>query len=908
MTLPAGTRIGPFEIIGVLGVGGMGEVYRARDSRLGREAALKLLPDSLASDPERVARFAREAQVLASLSHPNIGGIYGLEESRTDNRLLRALVLELVEGETLADRIARGPIPVDEALPIIRQIAEALQAAHDQTIVHRDLKPANIKITPDGVVKVLDFGLAKLSLPTDAGGRSASSSELARLAETGLDDSPTLTTAATMVGTILGTASYMAPEQAKGRSADKRSDVWALGCVMYEMLTGARPFGGDGMADTLAAVLRSEPDWTRLPKELPPPVENVLRGSLQKDRRTRVGDVAAILFAIEQSRSPAQVGPAAPASGWRSRLVTAVVVGAIAAAAAGTIVWTWNRPAPSVTKLSIAPDEAHAFRTTSAAREIAISRDGKRVVYFGGEGRLIVRSLDSLESTVIDGLEGPYSPTFSSDGQSIAFIRRNADVRIVPAAGGPSVSRVPLDSSQAGGIAWNDDGRIVYATTSRVTGLLDLPPGATAPTVLTTPNRERNEADHLWPRFLPGGRAVLFTITTLNSQPGTGQVAVYEFDSKKTTIILPGTDARYVPTGHLVYASGGSLRAIRFDLASLKPIGESKVVVPSVLTKAPGSADFDVSDNGTLVYAPGGITESIQRELVWVSRDGTVESLGAPLRAYQYPRISPDGKRVVLDIRDQDNDLWIWDTRSRTLAKLTDTPALDRFPLWTPDSKYIVFVSDRSGKSAIYRQDADGGGSAELITNPTAEQQTPNLITSDGKQVLFDSRGDIMVTPLDGSRRVAPLFESSAQELRSVLSPDQRWIAYHSNESGKMEVYVRSFASPASGKWQVSANGGAEPWWSPKGDELFYVDTEKQQLMSVRVAPGSAWVRGPAQVVLKDPYFWGTVTGSAAATYDISKDPFRFLMIRPVKESAGPASPNLIVVQNWFEELKRLVP
>ena len=304
MTLPAGTRIGPFEIIGVLGVGGMGEVYRARDSRLGREAALKLLPDSLASDPERVARFAREAQVLASLSHPNIGGIYGLEESRTDNRLLRALVLELVEGETLADRIARGPIPVDEALPIIRQIAEALQAAHDQTIVHRDLKPANIKITPDGVVKVLDFGLAKLSLPTDAGGRSASSSELARLAETGLDDSPTLTTAATMVGTILGTASYMAPEQAKGRSADKRSDVWALGCVMYEMLTGARPFGGDGMADTLAAVLRSEPDWTRLPKELPPPVENVLRGSLQKDRRTRVGDVAAILFAIEQSRSP----------------------------------------------------------------------------------------------------------------------------------------------------------------------------------------------------------------------------------------------------------------------------------------------------------------------------------------------------------------------------------------------------------------------------------------------------------------------------------------------------------------------------------------------------------------------------------------------------------------------------
>ena len=843
MTLTTGTQIGPFEIIGVLGVGGMGEVYRARDSRLGREAALKFLPDSLASDPERVARFTREAQVLASLSHPNIGGIYGLEETRTGNRLLRALVLELVEGETLADRIARGPIPVDEALPIIRQIAEALQAAHDQTIVHRDLKPANIKITPDGVVKVLDFGLAKLSVPADAGGRSPSPGELARLAETGMDDNPTLTTPATSVGTILGTASYMAPEQAKGRSADKRSDVWALGCVMYEMLTGARPFRGEGMADTLAAVLRSDPDWTPLPKDLPPPIANVLRGSLQKDRRTRVGDVAAILFAIEQSRSPAQVASPTPASGWRSRLVTTVIWSAIAAAAAGIVVWTLNRPAPMpVTKLAIAPDESQAFRPTSFARELAISRDGKRIVYLGGEGRLIVRSLDSLESTVIDGLEGPFSPSFSSDGQSIAYIRRNADLRIVPAAGGPSVQQVPLDSAGAGGITWGDDGRIVYATTDRVTGLLDLPSGAKAPTVLTTPKRELDEADHLWPRFLPGGRGVLFTITPLNGQPGTGQVAVYDFATRKTTIVVPtGTDARYVPTGHLVYAAGGSLRAIRFDLASLKTIGESKLVVPSVLTKALGAADFDVSENGTLVYASGGITGSIQRELVWVSRDGTVESLGAPLRAYQYPRLSPDGKRVVLDIRDQDNDLWMLDIGSGTLTIFTSTPALDRFPLWTHDGKYIVFVSDRNGMSAIYRQAADGGGTAELLTNPTAEQQTPDLITPDDKRLLFGFRGDIMVTPLDGSRSTTPLFESPAQESRSALSSDQRWIAYHSNESGRMEVYVRSFMSPASGQWQVSANGGVEPWWSPQGDELFYVATDTQQLMSVqlcRVQPG----------------------------------------------------------------------
>ena len=909
MTLATGTRIGHFEIIGVLGVGGMGEVYRARDSRLGREAALKLLPDSLASDPDRVARFTREAQVLASLSHPNIGGIYGLEESPADNHMLRALVLELVEGETLADRIARGPIPVDDALPIIRQIAEALQAAHDQTIVHRDLKPANIKVTPDGVVKVLDFGLAKLSVPADSGVRSPSASELATLTQTAVNDSPTLTTPATAVGTILGTASYMAPEQAKGRSADKRSDVWALGCVMYEMLTGARPFQGDGVADTLAAVLRSDPDWTRLPKDLPLPVANVLRRSLEKDRRTRVGDVAAILFAIEQSRSPALVAAVAPAGGW-SRLVTTVVWCTIAAAAAGTAVWAGFRPAPMpVTKLAIAPDQAQALRTTSAARELAISRDGKRVVYFGGEGRLIVRSLDSLESTVIDSLEGPFAPSFSPDGQSIAYIRRNADLRIVPTAGGPSVQRVMLDSSQAGGVAWSDDGRIVYATTDRVSGLLDLPSGAKAPTVLTTPKRDLGEADHLWPRFLPGGRAVLFTITPLIGQPGTGQVAVYDFATKKTTIVLPtGTDARYVPTGHLVYAEGGSLRAIRFDLATLKTLGESKVVVPSVLTKALGAADFDVSENGTLVYAAGGIAEAVQRELVWANRDGTVESLGAPPRGYQYPRISPDGKRVVLDIRDQDNDLWIWDFRSRNLTRFTNTPALDRYPLWTPDSKSIVFVSDRGGMSAIYRQPADGGGTAEQMTDGTAEQQTPDMITADGKRLLFGFKNHIRVVPLDGSRRAVPLFESPGQEIRSALSPNQQWIAYHGNESGRMEVYVRSFASPASGKWQVSANGGVEAWWSPIGDELFYVSTDTRQLMSVRVAPGSTWAPGPAKVVLKDPYFWGTTAGAAAATFDISSDARRFLMIRPIKESEAPATANLIVVQNWFEELKRLVP
>jgi len=916
MTLANGTRIGPFVITGVLGVGGMGEVYRAHDSRLGRDAALKLLPDALASEPDRVARFTREAQVLASLNHPNIGGIYGLEEAQSETRHIRALVLELVEGETLAERIAPGPIPVDEALPIIRQVAEALQAAHDQNVVHRDLKPANIKVTPDGIVKVLDFGLAKLSTPVSTGGNTPldSPSQFITLAQTNVTDTPTISTPiVTNAGALLGTVAYMAPEQAKGRSADKRSDVWALGCVMYEMLTGVRAFQGQDIADTLAATLRDEPDWARLPEGLPPSVANVLKRCLDKDRRTRVGDVAAILFAIEQSRVTTRE-QATPAISLRRRVVATLAWCVIAAIIAAAAVWMSTRTTPSVTKLAIAPDPAHALKTTTASREVAISHDGKRIVYFGGEGRLIVRSIDSLESTVIDGLEGPFNPFFSPDGQSIGYIRRNADVRVVPTAGGPSVSRVRLDSAQAGGGTWSENGDIVYATTDRVTGLMYLPAGATDSTVLTTPSREKGEADHLWPHFLPGGKAVLFTMTQLAGQPGTGQVAVYDFTTKQMTIVVsPGTDARYVPSGHLVYAAGGTLRAIKFDLSTMKTAGESKIVVPSVLTKTNGAANFDVSDNGTLIYAAGGILESAaDRELVWVSRDGAVEPLGAPARTYQYPRISPDGMRVALDIRDQDNDLWIWDIRSRALTRFTTTPALDRFPVWTPDGKYIIFASDRTGSSVIYRQSTDGGGIAEPITDPTPDQQTPNTTTSDGKQLLFDYKSHIMSVTLDGSRKVTPLLHGApqeTQELRSVVSSDLRWIAYHGNESGKLEVYVRPFASPDSKKWQASADGGVEALWSRKGDELFFLSTANERLMSVSVALGAAWAPGPAKVVLKDPYFWGTTAGAASATFDVSPDGHRFLMIRPIKNSNEPEPPSsIIVVQNWFEELKQLVP
>jgi len=717
MSLIPGTRIGPFEITGVLGAGAMGEVYRARDPRLGREAALKLLPETFAADPDRVARFNREAQVLASLSHPNIGGIYGLEESTATKPPVRALVLELIEGETLSERIAPGPIPVSDALSMIRQIAEALQAAHDQNVIHRDLKPANIKITPDGVVKVLDFGLAKLSGRNDAGASApdaGSPGSLQAFAATDPSDAVTMmgpgetntgmttdvatSAGATLAGALVGTIAYMSPEQAKGRPVDKRSDVWALGCIMYEMLTGRHPFRGEDVTQTITAVIRSEPDWTKLPAELPPPVARVLRQCLEKDRRKRVGDAAAVLFSLDQANLPGEI-PVKRGPTSRQLIAAGAALFVVAALVAGFAVWVLTRPEPGpITRLAIAPDADQAFSTKTGAQELAISPDGKRIVYVGDEGRLIVRDLDSLESTVIGDLEGPQAPFFFTDGQTIAYTRRNSDLRTVSAAGGPSKRLVQLDSTATGGGTYAEDGRIVYATTSRVTGLLELTPGASTPNVLTTPDRARGEADHLWPEFLPGGRAVLFTITQMNGQPGTGQIAVYDFQTKTTSVVLsPGADAHYTPTGHLVYSSSGALRAIKFDPRTYETSGEPLTVVPSVQTKELGAANFDISGNGTLVYAPGGVSESsTRRELVWVSRDGSVEPVGAPFRTYQYPRLSPDGFRVVLDIRDQDNDLWIWDFRTRALTRLTDTPALDRYPVWTPDGKHVVFVSDET--------------------------------------------------------------------------------------------------------------------------------------------------------------------------------------------------------------------
>jgi serine/threonine-protein kinase len=849
----------------------------------------------VAGDTERLARFQREAEVLAALNHPNIAQIHGLEKS--DGAI--ALVMELVEGPTLADRIAHGGISLDEAVPIAKQIGEALEAAHEQGIVHRDLKPANIKVQNDGAVKVLDFGLAKAIEPVSSA--------------TTVSMSPTITTPAmTRAGMILGTAAYMSPEQAKGYAADKRSDVWAFGCVLYEMLTAKRAFQGENVADTLAAVLRGQPDWSALPTNLPPPIDVVLRRCLEKDRRKRIGSVASAL-AIVDDRSGLTGDGSKSTSGrttvalWRRPVVAAaafVLVGAVSGATA----WIATRPSPGrVSRLAIAPDTAHALAVTGLGRDVAISRDGNRVAYVGRNGTLLVRSVDQLEPTILVRQDGPTAPFFSSDGQWVGYFPANRQLRKVQVAGGPTVALSDRHGgAAAGGASWADDGTVVFATTDRASGLLIVSPGTTVLKTLTTPDRQRGEVDHLWPEFLPGGRRVLFTITAATAEGA--QVAVIDLDTGGQKVVIPGgSHAHYVPTGHLVYGAAGALRAVPFDLDRLQTTGASVPIVSPVLTTASGAVDFDVSANGTLVYEPGVVAPAPARELVWVGRDGKTEPLGAPPRAYLYPRLSPDGTRVLLDIRDQDNDIWLWDLRRKTLTNVTRNSALDRFPVWAPDGKQFVFESNRDrGMSVIYRQTADGTGDAERLSDDDAEQQTPNSMSTDGKQLVIDRNFDLMLLSLDGSRGIKSLVQTTFSEIRASVSPDGRWLAYHGDESGRFEIYVRPFPSVNEGKAQISTEGGVQPWWSPKGDQLFYVD-QTGALMSVQVTEGTSW-SASAPTALSASVVTSNPSSTAAATFDVSREG-RFLMIRPLTSPERPSSPpGIVVVQNWFEELKRLVP
>ena len=916
MPLSDGTRLGSYQILSALGAGGMGEVYRARDTRLDRDVAIKILPEAFAADVERVSRFQREARVLASLNHPHIAAIYGLEDAEG----VKALVMELVEGEDLAQRLARGAVPLDEALPIAKQIAEALEAAHEQGIIHRDLKPANVKVRTDGTVKVLDFGLAKAFNPTGSPSSNATMS-------------PTISMHATQAGVLLGTAAYMPPEQAKGKSVDKRADLWSFGCVFYEMLAGHRPFVGETISDVLAKIIERDPDWNALPAKTPRSIRTLVRRCLEKDLRRRLDSAAVARLEIEEaSATPATNGIALSdvnrdARTARWPLWASVAVAVLAALVGALTTWTLKRPtpaaSPAVTRFAITLPPAQPLAFSVNDRDVAISADGTRLVYTAGDqAQLMVRSFDQLDAAPLAGIANARAPFLSPDGRWIGFFDRldegfttgpvvqRGALRKVSTSGGPSIAIWQMTGASRGA-SWGPDDSIVFATSDTTTGLLRVPASGGEPEVLTKPDAARGELDHYFPSVLPGGRAVLFTITSLGA--ANRQVAVLDLKTgQRRTLIRSGGQAEYVDTGHLIYADGGVLWAVRFDLPTLDVLGDPVPFMEHVLTL--GAADFTISHRGSLVYVPVGGGKS--RSLVWVTRQGAEAPIAAPPRAYTSARLSPDGKRVALQILDQPSAIWTWDFAREQLTRLTFDSVGSFGPLWTPDGRHIIFGSPRDNAPSIsnlYRLAVDGTGTDERLTT-SAHQQRTNTISPDGTRLVLEEQTpaagyDFMLLSLDRTPRVEPLLQTAFDERNAAILADGRWMAYESNESGQSEIYVRPFPNVADARYQIS-NGGRTPAWAPNGHHLFFVNRTSIMAVTVQLTPtfsaGAPMKLFDAPSILLDGRLIATGTNR---TYDISPDGQRFLMI---KENAGsnegdapPAS--MVVVQNWFEELKAKV-
>ena len=892
MSLAAGTRLGPYEILEPIGKGGMGEVYRARDTKLDRDVAIKVLPEEFAKDKERLARFEREAKLLASLNHPNIASIYGLEEEGG----VKALVLELVEGPTLAERIAEGPIPVEEAIAIARQIAEALEAGHEAGVIHRDLKPANVKVKEDGGVKVLDYGLAK-ALEGDTPTGTASE----------LSQSPTLTRHGTQVGVILGTAAYMSPEQARGKPVDRRTDIWAIGAVLFEMLTGTKPFPGDDISQTLARVIDREPDWNALPATVSPSLATYLRRCLQKDPRQRVQAIGDVRLALEGAfeTTDAQQGAVSPPVGWRPSMGMAAAAGLLLSIVASVAVWNLKPEAPRPLVRSIVNPPSMPPHLGPPDVDVAITPDGARIVYPAlVDGRqLVVRALDELEATPLGGLgNNPRGVFISPDGNWVGYFADG--LKKVSILGGPPVTICEPPGAPRGA-SWGDDGTIVFATTAP-SGLWRVPAGGGEPEELTTPDAEHG--DHLWPEMLPGSTAVLFTI--IGGPVEGAQIAVLSLDSGETKVLIPGgSNPRYARTGHIVYGVGGTLRAVGFDLDDLEVTTDPIPVLDGVITKSTGAANFGMSQSGFLAYVAGPQQGVVERTLVWVDRAGREEALAAGPRLYRYPRVSPDGTRLALALEDQEIDIWIWHFARETLTRLTFDPARDNRPAWTPDGLQVAFGSQRDGVFSTFWKAADGTGTVERLIE-SANGPLPLTFSPDGTQLVFyethpETGRDLRVRSMDADGASVHLLVTEFDELNAEISPDGHWLAYQSSASGQNEIYVRLFPNVEDGQWLISRGGGTKPLWGPDGRELFYLSLGGQ-LTAVPIEADGSFTFGNPEVVFEETYFIGSPF--RGRTYDISPDGKRFLMIKVGGPGDETEPTQLVLTQNWLDELKRLVP
>jgi eukaryotic-like serine/threonine-protein kinase len=914
MSLSEGTHLGPYTIVAPLGAGGMGEVYRATDSRLKRQVAVKILPSGVAADPDRLARFQREAEVLASLNHPHIAAVYGLEDADGVN----ALVMELVEGPTLADRLAQRPLPLDEALPIARQIAAAVGAAHERGIIHRDLKPANIKVRGDGTVKVLDFGLAKLANTGPA-------------SSTDLSHSATLTSpAVTTMGLILGTAAYMSPEQARGRDIDKRTDIWAFGAVLYEMLTGVRAFAGEDVTETMAAVVKSTPDWSALPVDTPAPISALIQRCLEKDRHARIGDIAVAQFLLTDNTSIGVSPAAAPrAAGTVARLVRMLpsLLAAIVLGVAGGWLLGRRPPAtPLVSRLQMSVLPADQVTSSNVSfrpvrHALAISPDGRLAVFSGLRGNvahLYARPLDREEATPIPGTEGGGAPFFSPDGSSIGFWVGSTLKRASITGGQPATIADVVDGSR-GSATWADDGTIFVASGA---GISRVPSTGGTPAPLTTSDRSKNER-HVLPHALPGGKAILFT--TLNGRDwDTATVVLRSVDTGEQRVLVQGgADARYMATGHLVYVKAGTLMAVPFDLRPQQITGSPAALLEGVMqsVNTPNAADetgaghFAVSRSGTLVYLAGGVTPNLESSWEWIERTGTRKKVeGVPIGSYVFPRLSPDGQKVAVNVRRTASrvaDVWVYDLLRAAPTRLTFEGS-NSWPVWSPDGRRVVFSADTHGTSNLHVVNADGSGKPERLTTsdyaqiPSSWDRTTGMIAFLQRPTL-ETTG-IWVLPAD-SRPAAPtlFLESRFSLSHPEFSPDGRWMAYVSNESGGREVYVQPYPGPGE-KVRVSTDstsGGTEPVWAPDGGELLYRGFGPGGgVLAATISSLSPFRVGPPRLLveLETSEYDST---SPVRSWNVSPDGRRILASR--FERMGRPITTLHVVLNWQEEVRRLV-